>query len=169
LLEGLHSIYPFRFFFLDDGTEKADHMSRLYKHAVEQLKKRDLQEKDTERNATFWHLDVNDDDQRQYLTEVLNEKDVSESYPDVMLVTQSRTMLFNFKIDETQDDDENGDFLMWLMDQETSGAFKVVTCKKLKKHLKEDKRRSLIYYGDKRLIQRKGQYHHFSTVAQTNR
>jgi len=54
------------------------------------------------------------------------------NYPDILLVTQSRTVLFKFQIDEEQDDDNNGEFLMWLMDQETSGAFKVVTCKKLK-------------------------------------
>lgn len=165
ILDESHYNFPFRFFFLDDGSAKADHMNRLYKYAVGQLSKRDIQERDTERNATFWHLDVKDEDQKQYLTEILKEEDDPSNYPDVLLVTQSRQVLFKYKIDPDQDDDDNGDFLMWLMDQETSGSFKVVTCKKLKQHLKNDKKRIMIFYGDKKLIQREGVYSHFTDLA----
>ena len=108
---------------------------------------------------------MNDADHRQYLKETLGDDDTESTYPDVLLVTHSRQILLNFKVDETMDDDQNGDFLMWMMDQETTGAFKIVTCKKLKKTIKEDKKRTLIYYGDKKLLQRRGMYSHFTDLA----
>ena len=90
ILDGSHSAFTFRFYYLDDGTDHGAHMGRLFNYAVEALKVRDFQEQDTARNATFYHLEVNDADQRQYLKDVLGDDDVDATYPDVLLVTQSR-------------------------------------------------------------------------------
>jgi hypothetical protein len=59
---------------------------------------------------------------------------------------------------------------MFLMDQETYGGFKVVTCKKLKKIIaQEDKMGTLIFYGDKNLVKKGKAYHHLTHIVQNDR